>query len=167
MSSYSFPIKKKINDPNLPQKINTLIFKLIDCQNYEMTKDKISQRCEAKIDADTGDGRGCVKATQSDRKNSQQRSIYEQELFTWIGKFSEISKDKFFENLNRVEQSLGEKNDSLLRYVHPYCKVIHKRLLSAQLPSNPTPEKIENEDEDKREEIKQFIPPRPMNPRHY
>lgn len=165
--SYKAPYKKKVNDMGLPDKINELIFRLIDCENYNMKKDKICKQLDAKIDSDMGDGRACIKSSHSDRKNTQERTLYERELFTWIGKFSEISDTVFFDKLNRVERSLGKKKDELLPYVYAYCKIFHKRKIYEDSNKKEEEDQKEKEDEEDEKDKKPFIPPRPINPRHY
>lgn len=147
--------KKKYSDPSLPQKINELIFKIIDCDNSYTTKEKINKQIESQVESKIDDmGRGVsIKASKSEKKNEQQRHIYKQELITWIASFSHHYQD-FFDKLDKIERLLGYKKGILLNVVLPYCKQQPKREVKKE---DEKKEVKKEEEKNKKEEVKKEI----------
>ena len=159
--SYNKPVQlKKVNDIELPQRINELIFKIVDCINHNITNEKINARIDAQMDADMGDGRFFSKSSKSDKKNTKNSDLYLNELGQWL---STLSENEFFDKLQRIEKTLGYKKYSLMAYCQVNYKIKEERNNVLKNDEN----KENNEKMEMIEEKKPYLPPRPPNPRMY
>lgn len=164
--AYHRPVQlKKVNDIDFPQKINELIFKIIDCINHNITNEKINARIDAQMDADMGDGRFFSKSSKSDKKNEKNNEVYLQELGKWL---STLPENEFFDKLQRIEKRLGYKKYTLMTYCNVKYKLPKEDInMNHMNHMNDMNNKKEEENENKEEEKKPYLPPRPPNPRHY